>query len=84
MIISINIRNESLYCLDTRTIRTVSIVNSINLMPGVHMNMKLTIRCGNDGIRVGDINQAFRICSLIETAMGIQKEGAEKETSDED
>lgn len=43
------------------------------------LNMKLNIRCGNDGIRVGDVNQSFRICKLIETAMGREKEGAEKE-----
>lgn len=38
------------------------------------LNMKLTIRCGNDGIRVGDVNQSFRICKLIETAMGRETE----------
>lgn len=43
------------------------------------LNTRLSIRCGNDGIRVGDVNQSFRIRKLIETAMGIEKEGVEKE-----
>lgn len=38
------------------------------------LNMKLAVRCGNDNIRVGDVNQAFRICKLIETAMGRETE----------
>ena len=34
------------------------------------LNIKLAMRCGNDGICIGDVNQTFRICKLIETAMG--------------
>lgn len=38
------------------------------------LNMKLSIRCGNDNIRVSDVEQSLRICKLIETAMGVEKE----------
>lgn len=37
------------------------------------LNMKLTVRCGNDDIRVGDVNQSSTICKLLETAMGKEK-----------
>lgn len=35
--------------------------------------MRLKIRCGNDGIRVDDVNHSSMICKLIETAMGAKK-----------
>lgn len=38
MILSINVHNESLYCLDTRTIRTVSIVS--NMCIDITMNFE--------------------------------------------
>lgn len=34
------------------------------------LKKNLAAKCGNEIVRVGDVNQSIRICSLLETAIG--------------
>lgn len=65
MILTINIRNKSLYCLVTTNIRTVSIINNSNLNPVVNITMNFESYVDDMKIYTESIDECQQIYDRI-------------------
>lgn len=65
MILCINVRDKSLVCLDTKTIRTVSFIDNSNHNPFVNITMNLGFCIDNLKIYTESIDECRQIYDRI-------------------